>query len=340
MFGILRTLLAINVVLLHIFNVPTLGNYSVSFFFLLSGFLMTLIMQESYGFSFNGIRVFWLNRILRLYPTYLTILGLTVIAIFIFPDVVKHPDLYFPARIIEWMSNISMVYPNVVPHRVEPRLVPPSWALTNELLFYLLISFGISKTLGRTLIWLGLSVLYYIATYYFYDISTYRYSAIFASSLPFSLGASLYWLNKVRPLKNIKLIAICSVYILFIINALYGFKYGNFFKHFRIYINMSIAFVLVYQLYNFKTNKKFKKLDTYLGYYSYPIYLSHYLIAIVYSGLIGYGLVEGNFKLKIHAILPYSLVLIVFCFAIVQVIDKNIDTFKQKLKKRELNNIK
>lgn len=135
MFGILRTLLAINVVLLHIFNVPTLGNYSVSFFFLLSGFLMTLIMHESYGFSFKGFKIFWLNRILRLYPTYLVILGITIVAIFVFPLVIRHPDLYMPNRIIEWASNITMIYPNVVPHRIEPRLVPPSWALTNELLF-------------------------------------------------------------------------------------------------------------------------------------------------------------------------------------------------------------
>lgn len=336
MFGTLRTLLAINVVLLHVFSIPTLGNYSISFFFLLSGFLMTLIMQESYGYSFNGVKVFWLNRILRLYPTYLVILGITVIVIITFPYVIRHPDLYMPKRVIEWIANITMIYPNIVPHRIEPRLVPPSWALTNELVFYFIISLGISKTLRRTIIWLALSVLYYIGTYYFYNIATYRYSAIFASSLPFALGASLYWINKIKPLINVKLFTIVAVYILFVLNALFGYKYGSFLKEFAIYINMFIAFVLVYLLYNFKIDRKFKKFDAYLGYYSYPIYLSHYLIAILYSTIIGYGIIEGSFKLKLTAIIPYSIVLLLFCLVIVHLIDKNIDAYKQKLKKQKL----
>lgn len=336
MFGTLRTLLAINVVLLHIFSVPTLGNYSVSFFFLLSGFLMTLIMHQTYGYSINGFKVFWLNRLLRLYPTYLTILGITVIAIFIFPNVIRHPDLYMPINLIDWFSNLTMIYPNVVPHRVDPRLVPPSWALTNELLFYLLISFGFSKTFGRTLIWVALSIIYYIGTYYLYDIATYRYSAIFASSLPFGLGAFLYWINRIRPLKNVSLLLIALVYILFVLNAIFGPNLGPLLKQFSIYINIIIAYFLVYLLYNFKPKDKIKKLDSYIGYYSYPIYLSHYLVAIVYTGLIGYGTVGGSFKLKIASIIPYSVLLFLFCFVIIHFIDKNIDLYKQKIKKHQL----
>lgn len=336
MFGILRTLLAINVVLLHIFSVPALGNYSISFFFLLSGFLMTLIMQESYGYSFNGFKVFWLNRILRLYPTYFVILGITIIVMLTFPYVIRHPDLYMPTGLIEWISNITMIYPNVVPHRIDPRLVPPSWALTNELLFYFLISFGISKTFGRTLAWLAMSVLYYIGTYYFYNIATYRYSAILASSLPFALGASLYWINKIKPLKNVKVFTIVVVYVLFVLNALFVAKYVLALKEFAIYFNMLAAFILVYLLYNFKTHGRLKKFDSYIGYYSYPIYLSHYLVLIFYSGVVGYGLIEGSFKLKMTAIIPYLLILLFFCFCIVHFIDKKVDIYKQKLKKQKL----
>ena len=128
-----------------------------------------------------------------------------------------------------------MIHPNVVPHRIEPRLVPPSWALTNELLFYVLISFGISKTFTRTFIWLFISVLYYFVTYYFYDIATYRYSAIFASSLPFALGASFYWINKIIPIKKVSLFSIVILYILFVLNPLLGFKYGETIKELAIY---------------------------------------------------------------------------------------------------------
>lgn len=339
MFGTLRTLLAINVVLLHIFNVPTLGNYSVSFFFLLSGFLMTLIMQESYGYTLNGFRVFWLNRFLRLYPTYLMILGITIIVILIFPYVIRHPHLYRPDGISSWLSNLTMIYPNVVPHRVEPRLVPPSWALTNELLFYLLISFGISKSLIRTMIWLFLSICYFIGTYYFYNLATYRYSAIFASSLPFALGASLYWFTKIKSLQNVSIFSLFTVYLLFVLNAFYTRKLGIYFIEVSIYINMILAIILVYLLYNYKTSRKGKKRDSYLGYYSYPIYLSHYLVAIIYSGIIGYGVVEGSFKIDPIGLPLYFILLLLFCFGIVHLIDIRIDSYKRKLKDKKLKAI-
>src|SRR5690606_25958423 len=124
---------------------------------------------------------------------------------------------------------------------------------------------------------------------------------------------------KIKPLKNVSLFVVVIVYMMFVLNALFGNKYGIFLKQFAIYVNMFIAFILVYLLYNFKTEPSFKKLDSYFGYYSYPIYLSHYLIAILYSGMIGYGVIDGNFKLKTAAIIPYSFVLLLFCFGIVHI---------------------
>lgn len=336
MFGILRTLLAFNVVLLHIFSIPALGNYSVSFFFLLSGFLMTLIMHETYGYDAKGFRIYWLNRILRLYPIYLVILSLTIAALVVFPTVVKHPDLFLPSSFIEWLANLTMLFPEIVPHRFEPRLVPPSWALTNELIFYLLISIGISKTSFRTYIWLMISVAYYVFTYYYYDIETYRYSAIFASSLPFALGASLYWLQKSIQIKRISFLWIIVLYLFFVLNALYASKYTPSLKQAPIYVNLVIAFVLVFLLYNFKINTKLKKWDTYVGYYSYPIYLAHYLAVIIYAGTIGYGVLEGSFKLQFKAFIPYMIFLIPICVLLVHLIDIKVDAIKKKLKAKQL----
>ena len=98
MFGIFRTFLAVNVILLHIFNVPTLGNYSVFAFFILSGFLMTLVVNENYGFSISGFSKFWINRFLRLYPVYLTIIFITFLLLFFNKGILitEHPKLYLP----------------------------------------------------------------------------------------------------------------------------------------------------------------------------------------------------------------------------------------------------
>ena len=112
MFGTLRTLLALNVVLLHIFNIPNLGNSSVSVFFLLSGFLMTLIMKEKYNYNLSGFKFFWINRILRLYPIYYVIIILTVILLILFPEARTHPKSYLPNSFSEWIPNLTLIYPD------------------------------------------------------------------------------------------------------------------------------------------------------------------------------------------------------------------------------------
>lgn len=334
MFGILRTLLALNVVLLHIFNVHTIGNYSVSFFFLLSGFLMTLIMQETYGYSLKGFKIFWVNRFLRLYPIYWLFAIFTIILIIIFPEITgRDPLIKIPNSSIEWMANITMIFPKIVPHRFNPILLPAAWALTNELLFYFLISLGISKTAKRTIIWLLLSLGYYIGTYLFYDLDTYRYSAIFASSLPFALGALLYWLIKIKPLRKVRIEYIVLLYIGFLANAYFKYKFRIELREISIYFNMIVAFFMVYMLFHLKLSKRWRKWDYYIGMYSYPIYLSHYLVAILYIALIGYGVYNTKLKMDFVALPIYVALLFFICFLVVLFIDKRINNIKNRIKK-------
>ncbi|RNC86882.1 MAG: acyltransferase [Winogradskyella sp.] len=335
MFGILRTLLAINVMLLHIFSVPSLGNYSVSFFFILSGFLMTYISHNTYGYNYKGFKLFWVNRVLRLFPVYWFIFALTILFILVFPKATSTVKAVFiPTSILEWLSNITMIFPEIVPHRFSPRVVPTSWALTNELLFYFLISLGISKTRFRTLIWVGLSIGYYIFTYIFYDIPTYRYSAVFASSLPFSLGALLFWIIDLYKPKAYRFSYVIYIYILFIINAIVTFYMSSLVREISIYINMILAMVLIYCLFNISSDKKLRNFDKKIGMYSYPIYLSHYLVAFFYITFVNIGVLKNSFKMELKALPIYGLMLFVFCYLVVVLIDKKVDKLKNVIKKK------
>jgi len=58
------------VVMQHLGNVSALGVYAVFGFYILSGYLMTLILHSGYGYSWSGVRRFALNRFLRIYPIY------------------------------------------------------------------------------------------------------------------------------------------------------------------------------------------------------------------------------------------------------------------------------
>jgi peptidoglycan/LPS O-acetylase OafA/YrhL len=68
--GLFRTLLAISVLITHsgpVFGVKLLnGDMAITLFFVVSGFLMSLILTEKYA----SVRLFYLNRLLRIFPPF------------------------------------------------------------------------------------------------------------------------------------------------------------------------------------------------------------------------------------------------------------------------------
>ncbi len=72
MFGIYRYCLAFCVAISHLWGGMIGGPaaYAVWGFYCLSGYLMTLILNEKYGFSPRGLAKFAVNRALRIYPAY------------------------------------------------------------------------------------------------------------------------------------------------------------------------------------------------------------------------------------------------------------------------------
>jgi len=109
---------------------------------MISGYLMTLIMHESYGYTWFGRWSFALNRVLRLYPQYWASALLSVLLIaFVGAEAVAHyhASMVLPDSYLSYVFNVSMFFPGWHPNDVSPRLVPPTWALTVEICFYALI---------------------------------------------------------------------------------------------------------------------------------------------------------------------------------------------------------
>ena len=131
MFGTYRTLLALLVVVQHVGGIPVVGAYAVFGFYVLSGYLMTLIMQESYGYSLVGVKKYSLNRFLRIFPMYWIASLISLILIFVLgSNYTKsyHYVIYFPHDFSSVVNNLLLFFP----FREEPRLVPPAWALTSS----------------------------------------------------------------------------------------------------------------------------------------------------------------------------------------------------------------
>jgi peptidoglycan/LPS O-acetylase OafA/YrhL len=120
----------------HLFYPDILGRYAVFGFYILSGYLMTLIMHETYGFHKEGRIKFIMNRFLRLYPMYWVAALFTLVLIyFVGAGVVKefHESMFTPTDLKSALGNAMIIFPSWYPARVNPRLVPQAWALTVEI---------------------------------------------------------------------------------------------------------------------------------------------------------------------------------------------------------------
>jgi peptidoglycan/LPS O-acetylase OafA/YrhL len=82
--GFLRFILAITVVIAHsspIFGFTFVGGQiAVQSFYMISGFYMTLILNEKYVGTNSSYKLFISNRFLRLYPIYGMVLLLTIVS--------------------------------------------------------------------------------------------------------------------------------------------------------------------------------------------------------------------------------------------------------------------
>ena len=166
--GLLRTLLALIVVLAHAYGPAFIGSQNaVKLFFMISGFLISYILIEKK--SYPQRHLFYLNRFLRLYPIYAVVAFLTL-SLLVAQSVLLHHssqtfvvfgEVPFPAQMLLIFSNAFIVLQDVVMFlgvkanhlmfvqdytQSEVRLyqgllVPQAWTLSLELMFYLIAPF-------------------------------------------------------------------------------------------------------------------------------------------------------------------------------------------------------
>ncbi len=334
MFGTFRTVLALMVVATHLGHIPG-GGFAVFGFYILSGYLMTLIMQRNYGYTVSGVSKYAVNRFLRIYPIYwLSIVFSAVLVWHLGREFISdyHRSIYFPEDLYELAKNLLIFFP----FREPPRLTPPAWALTVELFFYVLIGLGVSRNKRTTLIWFVVSVIYHLAAIIFQLGFTHRYFTIFAASLPFATGAMIFHykyeftqsINRVKGRFGYYLPYI--LFIFFLANLVLGYfaqSWGFFF-----YSNYILCAFLVAVLSERKTLPYIsKKFDRWMGDFSYPIYLIHMqigLVVVVVCHAIGIELKRPNLVLMF-----ISIPLIFLCsWIITVVIERPIELLRTKIK--------
>ena len=117
--GILRLALALCVFAAHSqsFKIPFLkGDIAVEIFFVMSGFYMQLILGNFYTFSKMGdnwIKKFYINRYLRIFPTYF-IVGITTLILAGLKQLLFSEALVAPFNVIAEVSQLQNSFSNVI----------------------------------------------------------------------------------------------------------------------------------------------------------------------------------------------------------------------------------
>lgn len=317
MLGVLRFILALMVVVAHLAEgvqfVSHWGVFAVFGFYLLSGYLMTLILHETYAFSFAP---FILNRFLRLFPIYYAVTLLTILVLLLFPDAGQfHTAWRFQGRFIDIIGN-AFVIPMAF-YDAPFRLVPPAWSVAVELTNYLLLLIVVARS--RTA---AIGAVVAALAYHGYTLAAdmawgSRYTPYYAALLPFALGACVYlfrgYVNGLpaKVTRRVLLLAI-AVWVLNIAGGgLAGGLAGHNFELF-FYVNVILLYAIVASAAAPGSRSFWPRAGRLLGDLAYPVFLVHWLIGFLVSELFFDGLNRGG-GLLLAALGP--IVAISFCLA-------------------------
>lgn len=286
MLGGLRLLLALCVVFAHVGALPShlhTGIYAVFGFYVLSGFLVTGILNGTY----RGRPVeFITNRTLKIFPAYFLVALITIPAITFLPVGSYHQAWAATPSRYDVIANLFVV-PLAWSNQTDFRLVPPSWSVGVEL-----INYGLLFALVGRRWWLAAAAFAVSLSYHIHAVVigadwSARYFPVAAAVLPFSMGALIFFSRNLvsdlaaRWLARIGgAIWLANLFMMDTSTAdgqAVAFGVG-------FYANLLSLGLLIAGLGRLPRNK----LDDYLGDLSYPIFLLHWLIGFLIVSAFGF----------------------------------------------------
>jgi len=183
------------------------ASIAVFAFYTLSGYLMTRVINERYGFSARGTAAFLLNRVLRLWPAYFSVLGLTLIALRFLPlqdffSVVRVPTTQ--TEIVGNLAILGQVTFDFVQWSPFAKPVVTSWSLSIEVFCYVLLAVYFARTPARLWALAAIGAFALVFSTWHCAVSTdparygpycfqNRYGVLQAGFIPFAMGGLFYF---------------------------------------------------------------------------------------------------------------------------------------------------
>lgn len=344
--GLLRILLAISIIFDHTgkpFGYEIISSkVAIHTFFIISGFYMALIINEKYNLKKSAYKVFITNRFLRIYPVYWIALILTGLMLFIRCDSSLGSCLFVlpQASFINSVLNAIEIFlknvflfpflgyfsPNA--NSLGNFIVPISWTLGIELLFYLMAPFIVKRDI-KIIILIGLLslltrnlVFQYNASqpHDFLTLNTWFFPS---QLIYFMLGIISYRIYvKLKKIKISNYIYVFSSLFMVLFTLSFAFLI-NLLQGKEDLIGWIYYFCMVLIIPLFFNFTKKNKLINLLGELSYSIYITHVFIIL----LLPITLLKVN-----KDFYPLIIVLTTFIFALLlrKFIELPIDKFRQR----------
>ena len=317
--GTWRFLLALYVAISHLWSGMIHGPaaYSVWGFFVLSGFLMTYVLRNKYGFDNAGLKDFAFNRFLRIFPLYWIACAMGAASLYLLPrwgvnPSSLNPQFIAPQGFADWFNNTTLL-PIVGGHGL---LVPVSGALAVEVAAYILMPL---MAFSRQASWIGLILSLTLNLNHGLNIDSFavRYSSFLTCFAAFSLGSLVCHYKEFlgrfsAPITSVVIwSAHCLVWIWY---DQWPWTYG-------LYVSALLSAWVVLSLSKLETGA----IDSLLGDLSYPLYLFHTTVA-------AWVLVFHSQSRSFQFFLISFLLTIILCWLLIIGVDKPVHRLKRKAK--------
>ena len=362
--GALRLLLALSVMLSHaggFFGFQLAGGaFAVVIFFMVSGFLMQLVLTTRYD-PIKDLKLFYGNRLLRIFPLYwATLLSSLLLSAWLsfqgagyFALTSAHLKSLTPGDAIALVftqiaiiGNDAFLFLNITPQGIglsaaqgDPPAMhlminPPAWSLSIELLFYALAPFLARRKPGWTVgLFLAGVAVRGVLIGYTHNLTGLTADRFFPTALPFFLAGMLAcrWRDTITRHRLFARIAGWgTIACVFSIGALseIGMSAGIPGQLFEIGFAL-VAFFGIPALFAFSNAASVpawvRRWDGELGALSYPVYLVHWQVITVFEAFL--------------PVSPVRSVLIVvtaiaFAAALTRWIEEPIDDYRHRRRRR------
>lgn len=245
------------------------GWLGVPFFFILSGFVITLTIERS-----SSAWHFLKKRFLRLYPTFWICILFTLGIIWITKSQSVHP--MFDRPMVDILFNFTMFHELLNLHHVDAAY----WSLLPELLFYLLMAFLLIMGIIKKILWYNGALLLICSIHYFFPIPILGRLLDLNYVLLFMIGICFYriYTAQEKPAVYLHILIIAN---LIVATALYKVVRPHLELHVLLIafpLIVAMFYIFMYTKYTFLGKSKFL---IFLGFISYPLYLVHQLVGYI-----------------------------------------------------------